>query len=89
MKTVIPAYYEKVLKGKIARDDESSDMLDIIYSSRVYDLGDTFWNPKLRDGIFLEMFNNGENNLASAYASIKNSLADDINTTVEAFKKLS
>ncbi len=88
MKTVIPAYYEKVLKGKITRDDESSEMLDIIYSSRVYDLGDTFWNPKLRDGIFKDMFDSGENNLASAYASVKNSLADDISSTVEAFRKL-
>ncbi len=38
--TVIPAFYETVLKRKIARDEESSAMLDVIIANRVYDLGD-------------------------------------------------
>lgn len=36
---VIPAYYEKSLKTKYARDDDSSEMIDIIRASTVYDLG--------------------------------------------------
>lgn len=39
MELVTPAYYEKTLKGKYFRDDESSEMLDIILSTRVYDPG--------------------------------------------------
>lgn len=39
MKVVTPAYYEIALKGKYTRDNESSDMLDIILATRVYDLG--------------------------------------------------
>lgn len=38
-KLVRPAYYDKVLIGKYIRDDESRDMLDIIFSTRVYDVG--------------------------------------------------
>ncbi|MCL1795206.1 MAG: extracellular solute-binding protein [Oscillospiraceae bacterium] len=38
-KTVIPAYYEKALKIKFARDDESAEMLDYIKDSAVYDYG--------------------------------------------------
>ncbi len=34
-----PAYYEKTLVGQRTRDAESVDMLDIIFASRVYDLG--------------------------------------------------
>ncbi len=34
-----PAYYEKYLKGKSARDNESEVSLDIIFSSVRYDLG--------------------------------------------------
>lgn len=34
-----PAYYEQTLKGKLARDEESSKMLDLIFESRVFDLG--------------------------------------------------
>ncbi len=37
--TVTPAYYEKTLVGKYIRDEESEEMLDIILSSHVYDLG--------------------------------------------------
>ncbi|MCL1792357.1 MAG: extracellular solute-binding protein [Oscillospiraceae bacterium] len=38
-KIIIPAYYEKALKTKYARDDESEEMLDYIKDSAVYDYG--------------------------------------------------
>ena len=38
-KTVIPAYYYTVLSVKYARDEDSVEMLDIIFESRVCDLG--------------------------------------------------
>ena len=34
-----PAYYEKTLVGQYTRDEESSEMLDIIFATRVYDVG--------------------------------------------------
>ena len=37
-----PAYYDVVLHNKIARDEESSKMLDIIFENRAYDIGDVF-----------------------------------------------
>ena len=37
--TLIPAYYDVQLKTKLARDDESSEMLDIIFAGRKFDLG--------------------------------------------------
>jgi len=39
MDTVRPAYYDKVLSGKIARDDNSVAMLEIITQNISYDLG--------------------------------------------------
>ncbi len=39
MYTVTPAYYDITLEGKTLRDDESSEILDIILGSRVFDLG--------------------------------------------------
>ena len=38
-KTVWPALYEQTLKGAFARDEETYDMLDIIYSNYGYDVG--------------------------------------------------
>ena len=37
--TVQPAYYDISLNGKYVRDEESSEMLDIIFANRVYDIG--------------------------------------------------
>lgn len=34
-----PAYYEKTLVGQYTRDEESADMLDLIFANLVYDMG--------------------------------------------------
>lgn len=36
---VTPAYYEQALRGKFIRDDDSSEMLDIILANRICDIG--------------------------------------------------
>ena len=38
-KSLLPQFYEKVLMGKLARDDESEEMLDYIFNNVVYDVG--------------------------------------------------
>ena len=43
MYTLIPAFYDSVLKEKSARDQASIDMLDIIINNMVFDVGD-FYN---------------------------------------------
>ena len=37
--TLTPAYYDNALKTRYVRDEESGEMLDIIFATRVYDLG--------------------------------------------------
>jgi len=39
MELVRPAFYEKTLMGKIKRDDESEEMLNILYDGIHYDMG--------------------------------------------------
>ena len=34
--TVLPAYYDNMLKGKVARDEDSLEMLDLIHNSVSY-----------------------------------------------------
>jgi len=34
-----PAYYEKTLVGQYTRDEESAEMLDLIFANLVYDVG--------------------------------------------------
>ena len=63
--TVIPAYYDIVLYSKVSRDDESQAMLDLIFDSRVVDIGDTTLCADIRDGFVATMFQTNDRNLAS------------------------
>ena len=46
-----PAYYDDTLIGQQVRDDESIEMLDIIFASRVYDLGIFYSVGGIHNGI--------------------------------------
>jgi len=54
-KTVQPAYYDVLLNGIIARDEESLDMLNIIFKNRTYDIGAIGMYGKLNEILYLPM----------------------------------
>lgn len=87
-KMVIPKYYDVTLKTKHARDEESSEMLDLIFDSRIYDLGDTYWCMILRDGIFLNMYSKNDRNLASQLEKVEPKINGEIDKVVNAIEKL-
>lgn len=60
------AYYEKSLKGRTTRDEESKEMLDIIFANRVYDLGWLFQIGEYNEKI-MNLFRNYDNNFTSMY----------------------
>lgn len=69
--TLMPAYYDKLLDSKFARDDESTAMLDLIFDGLVYDIGlcfDDFIGCYAAPGVLL---NNGSTDLVSYYAKNK------------------
>jgi len=68
-KTIIPAYYEIALKTKYARDDESSEMLDLIMRTLVVDIGDTTLCDKIRDAFMASMFEKNNRDLVSKIES--------------------
>ena len=63
-----PAYYDVLLKGKAVRDDESQEMLDLIFQNRSYDPGLIF-----NFGNFMSTYVNllfkGDTNVASMIES--------------------
>ena len=72
--TVIPAYCDVVLYGKVTRDEDSRDMLDIIFNSRVVDIGDTTMCSTIRDGVFEKMMLNDDRDIASKVPVIQTKL---------------
>lgn len=75
-KYVTPAYYDVQLKYRDSRDDESGEMLDIIFASRTFDLGAAFnW------GGVLSMYMQLDPNIVSRFES-------GLNTAEAAMKKM-
>lgn len=70
---LVPAYYDTVLKRKATRDDESAEMLDIIFEGKRYDIG------MLVDagGIYNRMISlvtTKSSNVASTFASLQSAM---------------
>lgn len=58
--TVIPEYYDIYVKVRNTRDEEAKAMLDLIFASRVYDLGE-FFQFGAFNSAFLRMWTNKTN----------------------------
>ena len=65
MHLVTPAYYDVQLKYRDSRDDESGEMLDLIFDSRTFDLGSAYgW------GGIIGQYMSLDKNVASRFESV-------------------
>ena len=65
MHLVTPAYYDVQLKYRDSRDDESGEMLDLIFDSRTFDLGCAYgWGGIVGQYMLLDR------NVASRFESV-------------------
>ena len=87
MISIRPAYYEVSLSGKYTRDSESSDMIDVILSNRVYDLSMVYdWGGV---GMLLNnMTAAKQNNFASKYEAIAGKAQEALEKTIAEFKSI-
>lgn len=77
-------YYERILKLQKARDQEDSDMLDLIFSTRVYDIGSIFNWGGCRD--FIANVCNGTSfNYTSSLESAIGKMESEMQDTVDYF----
>ena len=85
-KYVVPAYFEVSLKTKFSRDSESEDMLNLIYNSLRYDLGNVYWWSDIISK-YNDIFTKKDLNIASTTDKIadkvNNIISDYINSFVE------
>ncbi len=81
-----PACYEQTLKGAFARDDGTLDMLDIIYSSYIYDIGYYYQIGMYHDGL-MNLIRRKQTTFASMYESARSSAETKLETINSAYKK--
>jgi len=84
--TLIPAYYDITITNKMMRDEESAEMLDLILSSRVFDLGFIFnWGDL--GNLPLSFYPRG-GNFVSTYEKREAKAIKDMEKTLEMFRNL-
>lgn len=85
-KKVTPAYYDVLLTRRNVRDNESAEMLDLIFRNRVFDMAMYF-----RDLGFVDMINevvlNNTGTFASKYTSLSKTFPRKIRTIMKAFER--
>ena len=87
-RNVIPVYYDLALKTKFTRDEESAEIIDLLFENRIFDLGDTAWGDRIRDGVFEGMFRANNRAIVSRLDSLENTVSTLIERTVEAFMNM-
>lgn len=77
------AYYDTILKGKVSRDEESVEMLDLICSTLRYyhPLANSYLNSPLADNYIW----NGKTDFASYFASVKEKINSEIEAAMTTF----
>ena len=75
--TLQPAYYDLNLYGKFTRDEESRDMLDIIFSTTMYDIGEVFNFGNFAETI-IHYPSNKNYTYASTYEKLESKIYKDI-----------
>ena len=65
--TVTKAYYDITLEGKTLRDEESTEVLDIILKTRVFDIGQFYQIGTYNERI-MDLFRKNDKDFASMYA---------------------
>ena len=84
---VKPEYYEVILKGKLTRDQESAEMLDIIYSNFVVDPADLYQWGNFENDLIASM--RGGQELPSVLAKKSKGLTKLMETTMQNFAEIS
>ncbi|MHC1695817.1 MAG: hypothetical protein AB9835_11235 [Eubacteriales bacterium] len=83
--TLRPAYYDITLKNKLTRDNESSEMLDLIFSTRSYDLG-SMYNWGNFHYIFGDLALKGSFELVSTYEKKEAAAQKELEKTLDILK---
>ncbi len=82
-RSVVPAFHDKLLRLKVARDEESEEMLDFIFSDTVYDIG-AIYNFANFSFTFVDMMYTKNRNITSVWESNKDLVQQDIDEMLDA-----
>ncbi len=83
---VVPTYKEVVLKTKAARDDDSSDMIDILFSSISFDFGINAWQSQLSSPLISNIYSSKTGNVASSLTKLEKNVNKEIEKLIKSIE---
>ncbi len=86
-KNLLPIYYNTIITDKLTRDEESGEMLKIIYNSRVFDFAYTYDDWRLAFA-FSNMIDAKNANFASFYAKNEKAELKRIEQVIKVYDEL-
>ena len=84
--SLLPEYYEINLKGKVSRDAESAEMLDLIFSNRLYDLGEIL-DPGSFANTLIYMTMTDDRNAVSKWEKTQKSASKQLEKVITKFSQ--
>ena len=84
-KHVIPEYRDVTIQIKVARDEESSAILEMLFANRVIDMGDSIWYEDVRQK-YEVMFTRKENTFQSMTENIQVKVENLIEKALESIE---
>lgn len=84
MKHITPAYYETTLKFRDLRDDESGEMLDLVFDNVVYDLGIIYDFGGI-GSMISDLMSTNSTNIVSSFEAKKEVIQSDIDKCIESY----
>ncbi len=85
---LIDAYYETTLKGKIARDKDTNEMLDILTGTRTFDYSTCYGSWGVYSSLLTHMQAKGGADLASFAARQEKLFSKQVQKTIEAYAEI-
>ena len=81
---ISPVYLDTLVMVKYVRDEDSAEMLQLIFDSQVFDVGYFFnWGNTLNEA--MNLLNTRSSNIVSKLESISKKAAKDVQATIDAF----
>ena len=86
-KIVVPKFYDVALKTRNARDDDSSEMIDLIRDGLTFDWG--YLHSSSLGGVghlFVNLIRNNDNNVVSGFDANASTYEENLKTVLEVYK---
>lgn len=85
----IPAYIDVLIMGKVARNDDSEEMLQLVFDTSAYDLGTGIWSAETKNKYVSTVFQTSKTDIASKTEKMKSNIDAQLEKFMTALEDLS